>query len=270
MVIALLELGLPRERFEVVAVDISERSIRRAAAGLYSSNAFRGMEPRLQVEYFLGHQGRYLLKPRSGRPSGSSRGTSSTRLCWPTSRGFDVVFCRNLLIYFDDAARARAFANLDRLTAVEGLLFLGHADRPDAATGTRFAQYADNGSFVYRKQAPAAAGRPPAGPCAEPARPERRCRADPCRRRLRRRDHRWCRSLAPHRPPAGPGPRRRARSTPRRTLAEASALADRGRYAEAIALVEQRVTPGSLDAPAHFLLGIITRRRATGSRPRPS
>ena len=44
---------------------------------------------------------------------------------------YDVVFCRNLLIYLDAPARARVLATLDRLLAADGVLFIGHADRLD-------------------------------------------------------------------------------------------------------------------------------------------
>ncbi len=42
---------------------------------------------------------------------------------------YDVIFCRNLLIYFDAEARRRAVDTLERLLADDGLLFVGHAER---------------------------------------------------------------------------------------------------------------------------------------------
>jgi len=260
VVIALLELGLPRERFEVVAVDISERSIRRASAGMYSANAFRGMDPRLQTAYFTGHQGRYLLKVAVRSMVRFVPGNILDPALLGVGPGFDVVFCRNLLIYFDDSARSKAFANLDRLTANGGLLFLGHADRPDGAVATRFTSYADRGSFVSQKQsqAPAPAPTPSAPPRggrpASPARP----RSHPA-------------SVAP--PPVPrvepiprPAPVVTAAPVDRvAALAQAASLADQGRYIEATKLVRAHLGQGTLDAGAHFLLGII--HQAAGDRP---
>ena len=60
--IALLELGLPSNRFDVVAVDISAKSIHRATVGMYSVNAFRGMDLNFQEHYFTPIRGRSPLK----------------------------------------------------------------------------------------------------------------------------------------------------------------------------------------------------------------
>lgn len=258
--IALLELRLPRERFEVVAVDISERSIRRATAGMYSVNAFRGMDPKLQTDYFTGHQGRYLLKVAVRSLVRFVQGNILDPDLLGDRAGFDVVFCRNLLIYFDEQARRKAFRNLDRLTAPGGLLFLGHADRPDSDASTRFVPYADRGSFVFQKQAPQIPQPPQAPtrtsrPAPRPA-PSRRASASPPAASLVARVE-----PAPHPPdhaPATPPVEHAA------ALAEAARLADQGRYVEATKLVQAHLGRGSLDAGAHFLLGII--HQAAGDR----
>jgi len=66
-------------------------------------------------------------------------------------RAFDVVFCRNLLIYFDDAGFDRAVGVLARVLAPGGYLLLGHSesliDRSDA-----FAPVWLEGAMIYRKR----------------------------------------------------------------------------------------------------------------------
>ena len=266
--IALLELGLPAERFEVVAIDISERSIQRAAAGLYSRNAFRGMDPRLQALYFTAHDGRFLLKAAVRAAVRFVQGNILDPALLGRRAGFDVVFCRNLLIYFDDLARGRAFANLDRLTAPEGLLFLGHADRPDPDLATRFVAFADRGSFVYQKRTvratPPAAPPPPAPrtipPPAPPRAASRPVPPSPVRR-----------VPVPSAAPRVVAPASVAAATAPagavdadEVLIQASVLADQGRYHEATKLVRAHLGRGALDAGAHFLLGII--HQAAGDR----
>ena len=54
-------------------------------------------------------------------------GNSWTLTCWLT-RAYNVIFCCNMLIYFDDTARSRAMKALDRLLTPEGLLFVGYAE----------------------------------------------------------------------------------------------------------------------------------------------
>ena len=249
--IALTELGLPRERFEVVAVDVSEQSIRRAAAGLYSTNAFRGTNPKIQAEYFTPVQGRYLLKAAVRAGVRFERGNILDPKLLNGHLGFDVVFCRNLLIYFDNLARAKAFANLDRLAAVGGILFLGHADRSDQEATTRFRPFASSGSFAYQKQ-PLTATTSPAlsrpvlkTPPPQSSRPKEL-------------------APAPVTTPAKPAPREAGPVNQAEILRQASTLADQGKYIEATRLVERHIGRGSLDASAHFLLGII--QQAAGNR----
>ena len=264
VVIALIELGLARERFEVVAVDISERSIRRATAGIYGSNAFRGVTPDLLSRYFdfTAVRGRYLLKASVRSAVRFEVGNLLDPTLLDKQIGFDVVFCRNLLIYFDESARAKAFANLDRLTAGDGLLFLGHADRADAAASTRFAPLEDKGSFGYRKRKPNASSdsAPPVPtpklpttsklPTLPPVAPKDRPTSD----------------SVPRPEPQGPRPSAlpTARSNRDEVMTRALSLADQGRYDEATRTVRDFMGRGSLDAPAHFLLGII--HQAAGDR----
>ncbi len=263
VVIALTELGLARERFEVVAVDVSERSIRRATAGIYGSNAFRGVDPKIQSQYFdfTAARGRYLLKSSVRSSVRFEVGNLLDSRLLDKHAGFDVVFCRNLLIYFDESARAKAFDNLDRLTAVDGLLFLGHADRAEASPSTRFAPLSDKGSFVYRKRSskPPPALASPSPISTSPKRPVIVPKTRPV-----------VNGPEPLRPrPADPQSSRPTPTVANRTnrdeaMTQALSLADRGRYDEATRMVQDFMGRGSLDASAHFLLGII--HQAAGNR----
>ena len=90
---------------------------------------------------------------------------------------YDVVFCRNLLIYLDTPARARVLSTLDRLLAGEGVLFIGHADRL-GTTGmpSGFEAIAEPGCFAYRRAArpadPVSQRLEPAPPIPMPMLPE--------------------------------------------------------------------------------------------------
>jgi len=267
VVIALLELGMPRERFEVVAVDISEHSIDRAKLGIYGANAFRGVDLKVQEKYFdfTSDRGRYQIKPAVRSAVRFEPGNLLDPTLLERHPPFTIVFCRNLLIYFDEPARLKAFASLDRLTLDDGLLFLGHADRSDPSPSTRFAPTGDKGSFVYRKRQ-AGVSSPPS-PTPSP-KPPRRPATPP-------------KDQSPTRPPgitvsngsvSRPPQLTRARSAPVESLRidraeairQASSLADQGRYAEATRLVMDLTARGPLDASAHFLLGII--HQAAGDR----
>jgi CheY-like chemotaxis protein len=72
-----------------------------------------------------------------------------TGLC--AARSFDVVLCRNLLIYLDPAARARALDNLCSWLVDDGLLFAGHAEAVEQMDA-RFQRLAESSPFAYVKQ----------------------------------------------------------------------------------------------------------------------
>ena len=63
---------------------------------------------------------------------------------------YDVIFCRNILIYLDRPARETAFAALDRLLADGGILIAGHADGIDEQNG-RFRRLSEPGAFAYQR-----------------------------------------------------------------------------------------------------------------------
>ena len=283
--ITLLELGLTRERFEVVAIDISERSIHRAAAGFYGANAFRGVDPRIQSEYFdfTDIRGRYLLKASVRSAVQFHQGNILDSGLLARHAGFDVVFCRNLLIYFDNAARTKAFANLDRLTSRDGYLFLGHADRPDQNVASQFVPSAVKGSFLYQKHGSNLS----TPPTMDPPRSGSASRHSPpgSRQAQATTKNRPAPASAPaprHPEPAKTSAVERSTSRPEASRSQpepavalpalkldeakdqALALADQGRYDEARQLVRDQIKKAGLDASAHFLLGII--HQAAGDR----
>ena len=127
---ALLEAGLSVDQFLIDAIDVSRRALERAAAGRYSANAFRNADLSFRDRWFTAEGGQAVLAPAVRR---------QVRLEWANllepgfaagRPAYDVVFCRNLLIYLTDAARRQVEAQLDRLLAPDGLLVLGAAEPP--------------------------------------------------------------------------------------------------------------------------------------------
>jgi chemotaxis protein methyltransferase WspC len=269
--ITLLEAGLPADRFRVDAVDVSGRSLARAIAGVYGANAFRGVGSPARSGYFREESGAFTVAPMVRPCVRFHLGNLLDPTLFADRPGFDAVFCRNLLIYLDDAAKSRAFATLARLVADGGLLFLGHADRLDAPEAAPFEPTADRGAFAYRKVgvgvgAKAEAAVPPRVPRpTSPARP-------PLLTMARGRSTEPRRSPPPPIVAPSPSPRPEARppvapiEAADAALDRASALADSGGYAEATALVEGVIARGGAGARAYFLLGLIA--QAAGDRDR--
>lgn len=240
--LALREAGLEAARLRIDAVDVSARLIAQARQGLFRRNALRGEHVTAYLRSFRERPDGWELDPQVRDLVRFSRGNLLDPDLLRGEPAYDVIFCRNLLIYLTDAARQRALANLDRLLAPGGVLFVGHAE----AVGLlqpRFIPDGDRGSFALRR-APAAALPPPVP--TPPARPTVPVRARTAPRAAE--------------PPAP--------TVPAETdlLGRAERLANAKQHAEASRLCEQALCEQGPSARAFGLLGMID--LATGATDR--
>ena len=127
---ALLDAGLDAGRFRIDAIDVSRAALARAARGRYSPNAFRNADLAFRDRWFHAADGAAEIDDRVRGPVAFSwANLLDDAFC--AGRGpYDVVFCRNLLIYLDADARARVERTLDALLAPDGVLVLGAAEPP--------------------------------------------------------------------------------------------------------------------------------------------
>ncbi|MDH0520140.1 protein-glutamate O-methyltransferase CheR, partial [Achromobacter xylosoxidans] len=125
---ALLDAGVPAERFLVDAVDISERMVAFARRACYGRNSFRGESLSYRDRYFTetadGHQ---LTEHVTARVRLLAGNLFDPALL-PNAAPYDFVFCRNLLIYFDAPTQERAVTVLRRFARHDGILFVGPAE----------------------------------------------------------------------------------------------------------------------------------------------
>ena len=128
LVMALLDAGVPPERFVVEAVDISLTALARTRRGIYGRNSFRGHGLEFRDRYFRPVAEGWQLDEAVHRQVQFRQ----ANLLDPSYTGGasvkDVIFCRNMLIYFDEPAQRRLRAVLDSLLSPGGLLFVGHAE----------------------------------------------------------------------------------------------------------------------------------------------
>ena len=162
MAMTLLEAGLSAEQFQVDALDVSAAALAQAERGVFSAYSFRpgqSMTTSLDAvvdRYFQRDGERYRLIDRVRSQVQFRPGNLADPMCLYQTQPYDVVFCRNLLIYFHQVARDRAMRTLHRLLQPNGLLFLGYAEtnqiHPDQFESIRYPQ-----AFVYRRVASPAA-----------------------------------------------------------------------------------------------------------------
>ena len=152
LAIALHDSGLELRgvTWEIDACDLNRDRLARAREAAYEGGALRACSDEALRRCFEERNGRRLLKDRFRRNVRffeANLATASTVGRPP----YDVVFCRNLLIYFDDAGFDRAVDVLARAVAPGGYLLLGHSesliDRTDA-----FVPLWLEGAMVYQKR----------------------------------------------------------------------------------------------------------------------
>ena len=114
-------------RIEIVATDLSQEVLEKSKAGLYSQfEVQRGLPIQLLVKYFtqLGE-----LWQLSADIRGMVQHRQLNLLQDFSHLGkFDVIFCRNVLIYFDQETKSAIFERMSKMLEADGTLFLGAAE----------------------------------------------------------------------------------------------------------------------------------------------
>jgi len=138
---------------EVIGMDLDPRALERARAGVYTDHAFRGVPEEVKPRYFEEEHGgdRWKVKSSIRERVRFLEGNLVDR-GWPRRVSpLDVVFCRNVLIYFDPETSARAVDNIFTALAPGGYLFLGHAETLRRLPDNPFDVVRKPGSVFYRK-----------------------------------------------------------------------------------------------------------------------
>ena len=115
---------------KVLATDIDTDVLATAARGVYEAERVEGLEPRQLRDYFLKGTGSNAGKVRvKDRMRGFIEFQQRNLLAqWPSERLFDVIFCRNVAIYFDKETQRRLVERFWERLVPGGTLFLGHSE----------------------------------------------------------------------------------------------------------------------------------------------
>ena len=143
-------------RIEIVATDLSLAVLEKSKAGIFSQfEVQRGLPIQLLVKYFTQIGELWQL-------NADIRGMVQHRqlnLLQDFSHlgTFDIIFCRNVLIYFDQTTKANIFDRLSRMLEPDGVLALGAAESVVGITNA-FKPYPDRRGLYRPNVAPAARG----------------------------------------------------------------------------------------------------------------
>ena len=125
---ALLDAGLAPHQFKVLGLDVSPLSVERARRGVYGKNSFRGGDIAFRDRHFTEYGDGYHLAERVREQVRLQVGNLLDPTLLANEASYDFVFCRNLLIYFDQPTQKQVFDVLKGLTHVDGVLFIGPAE----------------------------------------------------------------------------------------------------------------------------------------------
>lgn len=150
--ITALESGLPEQAITIDAVDVSAKGLQKASAGLYGRESFRNKEldAMLRQRYFSEVNGKFQIQEHVRRIVRFQQGNLLDSTLLAGEKAYDVIFCRNVLIYLGSAAKQATIRLLDRLLAETGILFVGHAERP-AFADTPFEWVQEPSVFACRR-----------------------------------------------------------------------------------------------------------------------
>ena len=147
---ALERHGLRQVDAKILATDISPRALSAARSGLYAADKLEGISDSRRRRWLIqgsGEQaGHVSVHPRlrelvSVRPLNLMHD-------WPMRGPFDAIFCRNVVIYFDQPSKQRLFRRFADMLPAGGHLFLGHSESMYGAD----AGFELAGRTAYRKK----------------------------------------------------------------------------------------------------------------------
>jgi chemotaxis protein methyltransferase CheR len=113
---------------EIVGSDIDTRVLKAAEAGLYAARALMRLPEALIARYFRRTADGYRIDEALRGSVRFTRTNVVDAADMARHRGFDVIFCRNLLIYFDEVSRRQAAENLYDSLEPGGYVCLGHTE----------------------------------------------------------------------------------------------------------------------------------------------
>jgi chemotaxis protein methyltransferase CheR len=143
---------------EIIGTDISQRVLQHARRGIYRSSAFRATEDYYLKKYFEPQQdGSYRIADSVRKVVTISHLNLLDASKMRMLGSFDLIFCRNVIIYFDQMAKKKAVESFYQTLREAGYLLLGHSESLMNIT-TLFTLRHFKNDMVYQKPAGSFAG----------------------------------------------------------------------------------------------------------------
>jgi chemotaxis protein methyltransferase CheR len=230
----------------ILGTDINRRYLAEAEAGRFGQWSFREEPERLRSRYFRREGKEWVIAPQAKTWVSFRYHNLVSDPIPPAGEapGFDLIFCRNVMIYFTQELIRATAARLYDALAEGGWLVVGHAE-PNADNFRPFQAVMASGITLYRKletRQPQAAPAPVEPPQLPPLPPQ---------------------AAAVARPAAQPRPEPRRQPAQAPTVEEVRRLADRGQWRSAASCAQKLVEANGLNPAAHFMLALVLEHTAS-------
>jgi len=150
----ILQEIFPQSQFwncEIVATDIDENMLAQATKGRYWWRSVREVPAEYLDKYFVKEGESYLVRPKATGVVRFQHLNLHDRTAMRNMRNFDFIFCRNVLIYFDDLSRKTAVDHFYNSLNKGGYIYLGHSESIGRISSA-FKLKRIEGHLVYAKE----------------------------------------------------------------------------------------------------------------------
>jgi len=149
--IALSELGVDKKKYVIDAMDINREIIEKARNGIYRPHSFRGQDKKFLDSYFKKIEEKYHLTQAIKNRVNFTVGNilDLDNIC--SGRFYDIIFCRNLLIYYDQKTQIQVLKKIHHRLRKNGILFTGHAEA-NSILQQYFKSIGPLGAFAFSKR----------------------------------------------------------------------------------------------------------------------
>ncbi|WLR93105.1 protein-glutamate O-methyltransferase CheR [Shinella zoogloeoides] len=135
--------------FRILATDIDPKILAIARAGAYDANALETVNPAMRKQFFrevdAGGRQKWQVDDRVKRLITFNELNLMAQ--WPFKGPFDVIFCRNVVIYFDEPTQMKIWSRFAGMLGDNGHLYIGHSER---VSGEAKNQFDNIGITTYR------------------------------------------------------------------------------------------------------------------------
>ena len=135
----------PGKKHRLLATDLDIEIIAKAKAGIYAENELKALDPKRKAQYFTKtSDGRFAIKNEIKQCVEFKR---HNLLKDPFEKGFDLILCRNVVIYFTEEAKDKLYRNFFASLKPGGILFVGATE---AILNARNMGYVSYQPFFYQ------------------------------------------------------------------------------------------------------------------------